>query len=187
MKCILNWVVVVVVFFLPNSSCKANQLGKTFFLFSSGFKCYSLWFYPPKLWNLVKLEQLLEKRKHETLNKHLNCLICFCISLAFSCWHCWGRDVRNECWWLLRPSVNSSCRYLFTIPPLQTVSRPLKVILKTLWTHCGLGFFTAGISRWMSSRTEAMCVALDNFRLSGILTVWMLWKSSNRRTIEVPS
>ena len=142
---------------------------------------HSLRFYPPQLWNPVKLDSC-GKRENGNSNKHLNCLICFCISLAFSCWHCWGREVRNEWWWLLRLSVNSSCMYLFTIPPLQTVSCPLKVIFKTLWTHCALGFFTAGISRWMSSRTEAMCVALDNFRLSDCVNIMKIIQEENHRS-----
>ena len=95
----------LIFFFVPNNSCKPNQLGKRrHILFSSWFKCYySLCihcdFTPRSYETLLNWTVPGKEKKHETLNKHLNCLICSCISLAFRCWHCWGREVRNEWSW----------------------------------------------------------------------------------------
>ena len=96
---------VLIFFSVPNNSCKPNQLGKRrHILFSSWFKCYySLCihcdFTPRSYETLLNWTVPGKEKKHETLNKHLNCLICSCISLAFRCWHCWGREVRNEWSW----------------------------------------------------------------------------------------
>lgn len=143
MKCISNWVWVFFFcyfFFYETVHAKPINLAKEhFFCFLHGSNAIHCDFTHRSYETLLNWT-IKRKRKHETLTYHRNCLICFCISWAFSCWHFWGREVRNEWWWLLRPSVNSSWIYLFTIPPPQTVSCPLKVIFKTLWTHW-VGFF----------------------------------------------
>ena len=46
---------------------------------------------------------------------YLNCLICFSVSFSISCWHRSGRELTNYWWWVVRPLVKISWRWLFTL------------------------------------------------------------------------
>lgn len=117
--------------------------------------------------------------------------------ISFSC--CWISFGAISMWWLLISMYvllsvdgqyweNSSLMYWMTIPPLQDFT-PSPVFNSTLLCLFSLlvGTGMAWTFGCISNRLLAIWVATESFNWVGSRIVKILWKSSSKFTIKVPS